>query len=39
MTSNSRIQLTAMIGALACALITFSLSLEPAFASIAASVI
>jgi hypothetical protein len=32
MTNNSRIQLTAMFGALVCAFVTFSLSLEPTLA-------
>ncbi len=31
MTSNTRIHLTAMLGAFACAIVTFGLSLEPTF--------
>jgi hypothetical protein len=38
MTNNSRIQLSAMFGALVCAFVTFSLSLEPTLSNLAVAI-
>jgi hypothetical protein len=38
MTSNTRIHLTALLGAFACAIVTFGLSFEPTFSAYATTI-